>query len=443
MKSYSIVRDIILVFVCLSSVLTPFVHAASLDEDIKSIVAFINNKQYQEAYDLAVKKLSAHEGEPSFDYVFGLAAQANKAYHQAVFSFERVVKNKPFWLKARYALAASYFASGNIAAAKKEFSAINQLDKQQQFPLVGDYLAKIKQKQNQSRGNWQHQVRLGFGHDDNANSGIEDELIDTPVFGVITVFESSQPVEDQFVLSQWQSIYSNPVNLNSRWYALAGIRNSHYIDQSEMDRNYLDLLMGWQSRWQDINYQVNGFYRPIWLDGEHYLSYYGVQAELDYKLKSKLVVGGNITLGQIDYQHSIQQNTDKFQWLAAIWLEKPLANTISRLTFHAGEESSDKRMFDYLSRDYYGVQYRLSYLLAPKLKISGVVDYGRSDYQADHPLFLTAREDTLQKVAFDLQYQYDKSWSGLFKLSYMDNESELALYEYERTLAWFAVQYQF
>ena len=437
-----ILRLCSLVLVLLSSFIAPAC-LAGLPDDVNKILELLNQKQYSGAFQFASDKLPEYEGEPDFDYAYGLAAQAAKKYHQAVFSFERVVKSKPEWVKARYALAASYYASGNLAAAKREFVFIKQLAQNEQYPLVNEYLAKIEQQQNQSSGHWQHQLRLGIGLDDNANSGIEDELIDTPVFGPITVFDSSQPIDDQFVLSQWQSIYSKPVNLNTRWYVLAGIRNSHYNEHSEMDRNYLDLFAGWQSRWRNINYQINGFYRPIWLDGEHYLTYYGAQGELDYDLKNNLTIGANLSLGEIDYQLHSQKDGDKLQWLMAIWLEKQVGKTISRMTLHAGDESVDKSAFDYLSRDYFGVQYRLSYLVTPQVKLSATLDYGRSDYQADHPLFLIKREDTLKKLAAELHYQYDKSWAGLFKLSYMENDSELALYQYDRTLAWFAVQYQF
>lgn len=416
---------------------------AELKQDVERLSELIENDQGEAAYHEAQKLLIDYEGEPAFDFVYGLAAQAVGNYHQAVFSFERVVKNHPGWLKARYALATSYFASGNLVAAEREFNFIQQQNGSSNFPLIDKYLTAINKKKNQTKGHWQHQIELGVGHDDNANSGIEDELLEIPVLGPVALFSSSQPIEDQFLMSRWQSVYTLPKNLNTRWYGMASIKNSHYQDHSEMTRTYADIFVGWQSQKNNYQYHANIFYRPIWLDGENYLNYAGVNGSVGYSLSESMTTGVGVTLGAIDYQQKTQKNFDRSQWLLNFWLEKKSGKLTSRLTANGGEESVSDKEFDYLSRDYLGLQYRLGYLLNQQIHFAATIEFSKSDYQSAHPLFLQKREDELQKVSIEGQYYFEKNWSMVASFTYMDNQSELTLYDYDRTLAWIAMQYQF
>ena len=71
------------------------------------------------------------------------------------------------------------------------------------------------------------------------------------------------------------------------------------------------------------------------------------------------------------------------------------------------------------------------------------LDYIYSDYQADHPLFVEQRVDSTFRVSLDYQQYFAENWSWLIKAIYIDNQSELVIYDYQRTIISTAVRYQF
>jgi outer membrane protein len=428
------------IFTLLVALLISFDGRADLKQDIQAITQLINQQQGEQAFQLALKTAVEHEGDEQFDFAFGLAAQASKHYHQAVFAFERVVNAKPNWLQARYALASSYFATGNMNAAELEFTQLQQADSQNQFPHTKDYLASIALKRKQQQAHWQHQMQFGLGLDSNANSGINADSLFIPILGDVPLFASSQAQNDQFWQAQWQTSYLKPVNLQSNWYLLGQVRYADYQENSNQSRLYADAFVGWQSKFGKFKYKINGFYRPLWLDNKSYLSYYGTNAELSRALRPNLALGINGLVAKLDYQ---QDDLDKQQWAISSWLQSTTKHFSNKAMFSYGQERAHNRLFPHLDRHFWGINGQLMRQLSQSSVVALNLDYTRSNYQQIHPLFLQTREDQAWKASIDYQRSIDKQWTWLVQMMYLKNDSNLTLYDYQRALLSTAIQYQF
>ncbi|WP_281561597.1 DUF2860 family protein [Thalassomonas sp. RHCl1] len=403
------------------------------------ILALLKQKKNQQAYRLALRHQNEYEGETSFDFAFALAAQSMREHHRAIFALERVLYDYPKWLEARYALAGSYFASGNLAAAKTEFEQLATQDKKGKYPDIAKFLTLIKKRQQNTGGSWHSQLQLGIGYDDNANSGINDEFVDIPSLGQIQLFDTSLAQEDTFIRTQAQVSYAKPLNKQHSFYALGKFSYADYQDNPEMTRLYGDVSGGWQGKFNRIKTSLNLFYRPFWLDHSHYLDYFGTSASASYQL-NKHEFGASLILAQQTFE---QEDLDKKQALLNLWYQISVLGVSDRLTLTLGKEESDNSAFDYLGRDLWGIGYQARAYFGTSISLTAKINYIRSEYQGIHPLFDDVRDDTLWSAELSYQQLFAERWRWLLKANYLDNESNFVLYQYDRTVVSSAIRYDF
>jgi hypothetical protein len=79
--------------------------AESEAELVGQMNALIEMGRYQEAYLLAQSGLFEHEGQPNFDFAYGLAALESGRPDEAVFAFERIAFNNTGQQRIRLELA--------------------------------------------------------------------------------------------------------------------------------------------------------------------------------------------------------------------------------------------------------------------------------------------------------------------------------------------------
>jgi len=416
-----------------------------MEQDIAQIFKLLDQQKHQQAYKIALSKTFVYDGLVKFDYAFGLSAQASGHFNQAIFAFERVVNDNPAWLLPRYALAASYFSAGNLEAAKVEFEQIKKVDRTNTFPKIDNYLSAIENQESQLSGTWLQQLDLGGGYDSNANSGIDDDVINIPLLGNITLFESSKTLSDSFLQLQYQASYLKPINKNTHWYALTKIRYADYQDNADMSRTFTDFFVGYQQKINKNTYRINSFYRPLWLGtgislNDKYLDYYGMTANINRALKKNHDYGAELTYAQLAYK---QDDLDRDQLLTKIWYQIKVNQYTSNFSVSVGQENADNSLFKHLGRDFYGLSYRLNGQLTDKILVNAQLDYIRSNYQAKHPLFAKTRNDNTFKASVNYQQYFSKYWSWISKIVYIKNSSDLILYDYNRTVVSTSIRYQF
>ena len=87
-------------------------------ETIKALYA---QGQFEQAYQLGRAAEFNWEGDPEFDFNYGLAAIESGHYEDAIFALERVVFLRPDILRLRLELARAHFLNENFVAARAEF----------------------------------------------------------------------------------------------------------------------------------------------------------------------------------------------------------------------------------------------------------------------------------------------------------------------------------
>lgn len=99
---------------------------ASSSASLDKLEVLIRQQDHAAAWQLAQQLMPEQEGEPRFDYLFGLAARSAGQLHQAVFALERALLSQPQSSDIRLALAVSYYDLGNLPAAEREITLLEK-----------------------------------------------------------------------------------------------------------------------------------------------------------------------------------------------------------------------------------------------------------------------------------------------------------------------------
>ncbi|TPV62240.1 tetratricopeptide repeat protein [Aestuariibacter sp. GS-14] len=399
------------------------------------------NQQFTSAYQQAEKLLIEQEGDPAFDRIFGLLAQAAEQCEKGVYALERSIQESPEDLAVRLALASCYFSLGNTKAAQQELRAaktlpLNPADKLQ----LDKAIARIQSKESEAEGGWEHSLSVGAGYDNNPNNGIEDAVIDLPTLGQVLVFDESLATGSAGYSVSGQSRYTQAVNQLADWYVSAGLVATQYTDDNALSRADVRLAGGYQRRFDSLMSLTSAFYQPLWVDGEGYLSYFGIRQQLSVPVAKSLLAGGELTFAQLEYDAFSPLSRN--QLAASAWLQHDVGNGSGKVTVSAASENADSD-YEFNSRDLLSASLQFSQQLASDWDIITSLFAQQARHAGYHPVFGVTREDNLVILSAQLRYRYSQNWQVSAEFSWLNNSSNVAFYDYSRSKLWLRATYQF
>ena len=112
------------VFLFINSIPT---FAAENESPTTEMNDLVSVEQYQQAYDLGFVNLEEWEGDPDFEFLYGLAAIETGNPNEAVYALERVTVTSTDSIlrtRARLELARAYFVTNNLTASENLFKAV-------------------------------------------------------------------------------------------------------------------------------------------------------------------------------------------------------------------------------------------------------------------------------------------------------------------------------
>ncbi len=412
--------------------------SAALDK----LETLLKQQDYVAAWQLATTLKAEQEGEPRFDYLFAVAARASGNLHQAVFALERALQSQAESSEIRLALAVSYFELGNLPAAEHQLQLLAKTAlPDRSASLVQSYLKRIEKYRDPEKGYWQNWVQLGFGNDSNPNSGVDEEFVFIPLLGQVRLFEQSLERDSSFYELQAQLNWIKPQDQHSAFYLSTSVLHGEYAEDTVFSRTYAGAQAGYQTRWQHYRLSAELFYRPIQLDDSNYLNYQGLKGRISQPLWSTAEIGLDLTYAEHSYNELIA--LDKKVMLAEGWLARRYGNAEHKILLRWGIEDSQQSRTNFNSRDYLGLGYRWQHVIGENWLSSLSLDYLSGEYDELHPLFAQVRDDRYQRAELELSYKFNSHWRMLASISHLRNDSNIAIYQYQRTRGWIGVRYAF
>jgi tetratricopeptide (TPR) repeat protein len=377
-------------------------------------------------------------GDPEFDYVLGLAALDSGRPAEAIIALQRVVAQRPDYGPARAELARAYALAGDADTAQREFAQLND-DPSIPDP-VRDQFSRILgdlDRQVTGRGtDVSSYVEFGAGYDSNVNSATGETSLIIPVFaafGPAALSPGAIESEDAFAKLDGGVSVVTGLSRQTRGFAslLGALRENE--SESAFDTAALTGTAGLAHTLASRGVVTgSASYSNFWLGGDTYRRTGGLALQYAHPVGDGAVTAG-AQYYHLDYDGDPLRDADRYaanvtySWPAGV----------------VGAQLGTEKSADHLSNDFAGVSAAYEVLILDRASLTFSAGFETRDYDAPDPLFLTARDDDQFDAAISMRLKVRENIYLRPTVSWTDNSSNIALYDYDRFVAALSIRAEF
>lgn len=416
--------------------------------NLKQLQELFKTYQRQQAYAYASQHLEQMEGDPYFDYLYGVSAIDTGHASEGVFALERVLLAFPEDHVARLELARGYFILEEYARSRVEFEIVLKTEppkKVQETALL--FLDKIRLQEARYRTTSNGYVEIAMGTDSNVNSAPTEEGF-TNLLPGLTPDPDSIEQDDVFtnLTASWQ--ITHPIAPG--WLANGSITGSmrKNADYDQFDNMTATLQAGITKLYKDSRYKASILSQQYNLDGDDYRSLNGLNMDWRYAISQK----SNITTAfqYADLEYPDTPSKDSSLMSINLGYSQSFAIMFSPTVFISASVGSETAKEDnpasqsITERDITGLRAGVMLGLSQKtaLQLAGAIQ--TSEYAGPHILNLTAnREDDHVSTDLNLLWLFARDWRLDARFSYSDNRSNVEIFRYDRTQVSLNLNYAF
>lgn len=429
--------------------------------------ALLDQGQPAAAYALA-RAHAERQGQPAYDFFFGIIAIAAGHAAEGVLALERYLRDYPDNRSARFQLARGYYALGADQRARAEFERLEARAEGEEALAIDRFLDALRARAERHQPSGSVFLEMGIGFDSNINAGpTGGAAAGKAGLGSLTILSGNgvpAPARDSFSLLGGEASGSYPlapgIALNgslafdARFHRRA---DNDVFDQANVIAvGGVDIVAG-----QDL-FKLGAGMAQLSLDNQHYLQTPGLNAEWSRQLNRQHRVDLFGQLARFNYDdiyvfplsdkslpRQLVRNSVRsadFAGLSGGWSATLGGEFLPllRVTGDYGRERNREDRPD-LSRDLLGIRAVLS--IAPALHWGASVGLGYQTARHREPnLFAGAterRRDTLRTLEAGATYQLDRQVSLRADYTRQTQRSNNTLYRYERDLLFFKIRYDF
>jgi tetratricopeptide (TPR) repeat protein len=394
--------------------------------------ALLDAGRAEEAYELLSPLEDRLAGDPAYDYLLAVAALDAGRPDEAVLAFERVLAADPLFAGARLDLGRAYFALGAFRAAEAELRTVLGQDPPQHVRAVAeDYLARMA-------GAGRPTLRLSgsleatAGWDSNANAAA-----DLQEFLGFQLLASSKEADSTFAEAGARLLADYPLDDALSVVASAGAYRRVHSDAAFVNTTRGDASLSLRRRTETSLASVGLLAYRLDTGGELNSQAAGVvgrlRADVSPEGTGDRQVGLDLRWLAIRYGDDAEVR-DVDQGVLGLSLGRALGAAGQHrigASLVAGREWA-KRGGSPFGRDFYGVRLDLEAALADDLRLYAAGAWQRSEY--DGRFFGAGRQDDRVDASLGLAWKASRHWLLRPELAYTDNDSDVALYAYDRTV---------
>jgi hypothetical protein len=419
-----------------------WLQAAPID-DIKTL---LEQGKAVEAYALGQRNAD-QLGTPDFDFLFGIAAIDSGNAAEGVLALERYVVQFPDSTPARAELARGYFVLGDDLRARQEFES---LQKQALAPslaaTIERYLDAIRAREGAYRTTARLYVEAGLGHDSNANSGVGSPNVFLPGFGNVTLTSGTR-VSSSFTTFGAGGQISTPVAPGLSLFVGANLDGKNNLKGAA---EAFDLLSygasGGATLLRGANlWRATAAYSQIEVDNTRFRRTTGITGEWTRQLDEFQTLTPALQVAEIRYTGGNEIRGADFTG-ASLTYRRALLHAwqpLVTLTANFAEERNRNNRPD-LGRDAWGLRASVAITPAERWAVALGLSAQESRYHAtDLTLANDARRDRYYAGDLTVAYTLNRSWSIRGEALVSTNRSNIALYQYDRSLVSVKLRYEF
>ena len=436
--------------------------------DLSEIRAAHNAGQTQLVLDLALKQLEAGEGDPEFDFYYGVAAVDSGALNEGVFALERVLLANPSDLRARLELARAYFLMREDSRAQQEFAEVLAQNPSENVRAnIQRFTDAMRLREGRYRPTSTAYVEAGVGHDSNVASSTDSDVL---LFGFFT--SSASENSDKFAYVRGGGTYNKPFSPGRSFFTSVDVESRHNDNDDEFDTSYINAIAGlsflkgsdrYRISLQGQKYNVgeSNFEEALLSDSDDaFRQMFAVNGEWQRTVNRSTQVSLFAQLADMHYPGAVSQVRDSWQLTVGAGATHVVTNDeawVKRLkpvvfgSSWVGVEHSDGRgdgPQSQADREFAGLRGGIRIIPTAKLSIDASAMYQWTEYNKPNAVFVNSngaitREDDFYMLSIGAKYLLTEAIVVGGEFTYATADSNLGINDYDRTQARGYVRYNF
>ncbi len=401
-----------------------------------------------EAYQLLAPLEAQLAGKYQYDYLLGIAALESDRPTTATFALERVLSVKPNFAGARMDLARAYFALGDYGRAGREFEKILSLNPPEHAREVAErYLGAIARVDSQSKPTrLSGYLELGAGHDTNVNSSPDQSTVFIPVFGLdFNLDASNQQTDDNYLQTAGGVSVSHRLKESASLFGSIDATSRRFADASEFDQDAANGIIGVALGSGRDTVKVGIHTGRFWLDEDVNRDNYGMDLSLQHFYEPSAAVTLFAQHNRLRHADEELEANDVNQNIVGVNWFRALSGTGSDVVFfssYLGQENDINGRADG-AKSLVGFGVGGQKALTPSLALYGNFGLQYGNYKEINQAFQVDRRDEFRVAEVGVSWSVSKDWSLRTDLTHYDNESNIAINDYDRTDASISVRRDF
>jgi len=357
---------------------------------------------------------------------------------EAINSFETILVEQPELSRVRMELALAYYRAMDFNSARKS---VNKVLEDESLPIAvrhegHEFLGAIERADK--RHTWNGFINTGIGHDSNAYASPADSVINVEN-GTLSLGDRSEKSDvyiGTYLGAEHRYLSPNSVSFGKTkaaklWNSGAYLYRADYVDESEVTVDVISLNTGpaliatreWAAQLK-FGYD---FYR---LDSDHLANFLSADPEISWEIGTNELTWWNSAQDRdyVDSDFADRDSTYLVTGLNYSW------NSLGgKYGYEAGVEVFDEDADGaHFSNKGYGMNFELKYRGFRKLGLFAGYSYRDEDYNDLFPSFGEARNDYANEFTAGFNYPFTR-WMINGFVKHTDNQSNIALYDYDRT----------
>lgn len=387
-------------------------------------------------------------GKPDFDFFYGVAAIDSGHAGEGVLALERYILQFPDNDRARLELARGYFVLGELARAREEFETVSRRNPPPTVQATIDrFMDSIRAQETRYRTTATAYIDLGLGYDTNANSGVRDPIITVPALGTVTLADVGVKSATGFALLGVGGQVSQPIHPGVALIAGASLEGRFHADRfdQQFDQGYASAYGGASFLNERNLYRATVSASLFNVDYERFRETLALGAEWHRQTDEFTTLSLFGQYARFEYPQSPVRDAD-YYGLGAGWRRALVARYQPVFEVQAlfGREQNDfDPERDDLSRNLYTLRGGLALTPAPRWGASIGLAYALSDFDEPDFLFGTTRRDHYYALELGANYRLTRQLILRADYTHMMNDSNIALFEYDRDVISLRARYEF
>lgn len=419
----------------------PATPADSVGELVDRAEALLDAGQAEQAYRLLDARLAAFAGNVRFDYILALAAIQAERPEAALIPLRRVIAAEPAFNPARLELGDLLGRFGDPAGARLQYEAI--LANAPSAVLRGIVEQRLDALPSEGLlGSIRAVFETGLGYDSNANGSTSEDsfqgvLLDPRLQAVASAFANAglslrhQRQHGDRLATFWRASVAHRANTEAS-----------FLDQSVgFAQAGINAGIG-RTR---VTMTVDGFAGT--LDGRAYRRGAGLELGLAFSPWPRWELAGVVRAGMLEYQPLPLRLLDVDRLFGGVVVSR---SGIGRLQLRVGVaalggQDRVRQAGSPYSNDRYGARVFVNVEPTTRWRVAAEVAHLVSDYFAGGGFFGIDRLDRTTAAALSMQWRARpvRGWSLGPQIVYTRNESNIALFRYERVETAIQARYEF